>query len=75
MQLNPTTFHIDPTPRRADGEYMAHARISKRLAGGEEFDLHVSGDLAGFDARADAILFAKEWAVALLDSVCASGAG
>jgi hypothetical protein len=41
---------------RADGEYMAHARIIKRLADGEELDLHVSGDLAGFDARADAFV-------------------
>jgi hypothetical protein len=28
----------------------------------------LSGDLAAFDVRGDAILFAKEWAIAWLDA-------
>ncbi len=68
MRFNSTTFQIDPTPRRADGEYMAHAKISCRQADGGESDVHVSGDLAAFDAREDAVVFAKEWAIAWLDA-------
>jgi hypothetical protein len=67
MRFNSTTFRIDPTPRRADGEYMAHARISC-LADGEESNVYMRGDLAAFDVRDDAIWFAKEWAVAWLDA-------
>ncbi|SAK68953.1 hypothetical protein [Caballeronia ptereochthonis] len=68
MHFNSSTFQIDPTPRRADGEYMAHARIVCRLAGGGEPDVHMSGDLAAFDLREDAIVFAKEWAIAWLEA-------
>lgn len=66
MRFDTTTFQIDPTPRRADDEYMAHARISCR-ANVQESILIVSGDLAAFDVRADAITFAKEWAIAWLN--------
>ncbi|PYE17301.1 hypothetical protein [Paraburkholderia silvatlantica] len=69
MRFNSTRFIIDPTPRRADGEYMAHARISTSRADGSEYDIHLSGDLAGFDVRADAITHAKKWAQDWLD-VC-----
>ncbi|SAK79982.1 hypothetical protein AWB79_05130 [Caballeronia hypogeia] len=62
MQLNTCNFRIDPTPRRADGEYMAHARISTNREDGAETELFVSGDLAGFDRRDEAIAFAKNWA-------------
>jgi hypothetical protein len=64
MQTELASFRIDPTPRRADGEYMAHARISSRSSSGEdeETDICVSGDLAGFDSRDDAIVFARNWA-------------
>ncbi|RQH06573.1 hypothetical protein [Paraburkholderia dinghuensis] len=62
MRFNSTRFIIDPTPRRADGEYMAHARISTNRADGSEHDIHLSGDLAGFDVREDAIAYAKNWA-------------
>jgi len=68
MHFNSTTFRIDPTPRRADGEYLAHARISRRLADGSESDVHMSGDLAAFDGREEAIVYAKEWAIAWLDA-------
>ncbi|WP_207000456.1 hypothetical protein [Trinickia mobilis] len=68
MQFNSTRFRIDPTPRRADGEFMAHARISTRRADGSEFDIHLSGDLAGFDVRDDAIAYAKNWAQEWLDA-------
>lgn len=68
MQIDSTRFRIDPTPRRADGEYMAHARISACRADGSEFDIHMSGDLAGFDRREDAIDFAKNWALQWLDA-------
>ncbi|WP_434664216.1 hypothetical protein P5W99_18580 [Paraburkholderia sp. A3BS-1L] len=68
MRFNSTRFRIDPTPRRADGEYMAHARISTNRADGSEYDIHLSGDLAGFDAREDAIAYAKSWAQQWLDT-------
>ena len=68
MQLDSTRFHIDPTPRRGDGECMAHARISIDRADGSECDVQLSGDLAGFDVREDAIAFAKNWALEWLDA-------
>ena len=68
MRSDSTQFRIDPTPRCADGEYMAHARISSRRADGSEYDVHLSGDLAGFDQRDDAIAYAKGWAQRWLDA-------
>lgn len=62
MQPSTCNMRIDPTPRRADGEYMAHARISTNSADGRETDVFVSGDLAGFDRRDDAVAFAANWA-------------
>lgn len=62
MRFNSTRFIIDPTPRRADGEYVAHARISTRRGDGSEYDIHLSGDLAGFVVREEAIAHAKSWA-------------
>ncbi|WP_420211580.1 hypothetical protein ACN8ZM_29965 [Burkholderia aenigmatica] len=62
MLFNLTRFQIDPTPRRADGEYIAHARITTILLGGDEQEVHTSGDLAGFDARDDAVAYATKWA-------------
>jgi hypothetical protein len=41
---------------------MAHARISCSRADGSEYDVHLSGDLAAFDVRDDAIACAKNWA-------------
>jgi hypothetical protein len=51
MRFNSSVFRIDPTPRRADGEYMAHAAISWDRGGGGRQEIHVSGDVAGFDVR------------------------
>ncbi|TDG03699.1 hypothetical protein E1N52_33515 [Paraburkholderia guartelaensis] len=68
MYFNSTRFLIDPTPRKADGEFIAHARISTSRADGSEDDIHLSGDLAGFDLREDAIAFAKTWAQEWLGS-------
>ncbi|PLZ01521.1 hypothetical protein CY652_15520 [Burkholderia sp. WAC0059] len=68
MRFNSTRIVIDPTPRRADGEYMAHARISSSRTDGTGYDIHLSGDLAGFDAREDAIAYAKNWAREWLDA-------
>jgi len=68
MRFNSTLIVVDPTPRRADGEYMAHARISGSRADGTGYDIHSSGDLAGFDAREDAIAYAKNWAQDWLDA-------
>lgn len=62
MISNSTVFQIDPTPRKADGEYMAHARISSALDNGEQQDIYLSGDLAGFHLREDAVKFASKWA-------------
>lgn len=61
MSLDLAAFMIDATPRRADGEYMAHARISGAAPGGVLFT-HLSGDLAGFHLRDDAIRYATSWA-------------
>jgi hypothetical protein len=66
MNFDPVSFQIDPTPRRADGEYMAHAKISGVAPGGIAFT-HLSGDLAGFDLRDDAIRYADKWAKAWLE--------
>ncbi|AOJ01686.1 MULTISPECIES: hypothetical protein [Burkholderia] len=62
MQFNSTLFRIDPTPRRADGEYMAHARIIEVDRDGIESDVLMSGDLKGFDQRDEAIAYAQIWA-------------
>jgi hypothetical protein len=70
VYANSAGFHIDPTPRRADGEYIAHARISCSSADGLEYDVHLSGDLRGFDARDDAVRFAAEWANEWLATHC-----
>ncbi|ACB68538.1 hypothetical protein [Burkholderia ambifaria] len=62
MLINSTRFRIDPTPRRADGEFIAHVRIITILEDGDEREAHVSGDLAGFDVRDDAVAYATKWA-------------
>lgn len=65
MGIDFARIRIVPTPRRADDEYIAHARIVTPDAGGYETDIYVSGDLAGFESREDAITFAemraREW--------------
>ncbi|MEA3119088.1 MAG: hypothetical protein QOI13_2358 [Paraburkholderia sp.] len=68
MHFNSTTFRIDPTPRRADDGYLAHARISCREADGSEREIHTSGDLVGFDVRDDAVAYARHWAMEWLDA-------
>jgi hypothetical protein len=68
MHLSPSSYRIDPTPRRADGEYMAHARISAHAADGSEADILMSGDLAGFELRDDAVRYAIDWANAWLEN-------
>lgn len=68
MRFNSTTFRIDPTPRRADDEYMAHARISCSRPDGSEHEIHLSGDLAGFHVREEAITYARQWAMEWLDA-------
>jgi hypothetical protein len=67
MHPDHTHLRIDPTPRRADGEYIAHVRISIHTADGRETELFASGDLAGFDLRLDAVAFARNWARDWLD--------
>jgi hypothetical protein len=68
--MNPieTSFGVDPTPRRADGEYMAHAKITTPAVDGQEVRIIMSGDLAGFDEREDAIVFARRWAREWIDA-------
>ncbi|EKS71469.1 MULTISPECIES: hypothetical protein [Caballeronia] len=68
--MGPTslTFDIDPTPRRADGEFMAHARITMPAENGSEGQIFMSGDLAGFDTREDAIAYARIWARDWIDA-------
>jgi hypothetical protein len=72
VRAYPADFQIDPTPRRADGEYIAHARITSSGDDGREYDVHLSGDLAGFDAREDAVRFAANWATEWLETHCGS---
>jgi hypothetical protein len=67
MSLDLAAFMIDPTPRRADGEYIAHARITGAGPGGAAFT-HLSGDLAGFHLRDDAIRYATRWANTWLET-------
>jgi hypothetical protein len=67
MHFDSSMFQIDPTPRRADGEYMAHARICCNRDGVGLQDIHESGDLAGFDMREDAVRFATDWAMKWLE--------
>jgi hypothetical protein len=67
MHFNSTTFRIDPTPHRADDEYMAHARISHRRPDGGEDEIYKSGDLVGFQVREDAVKYARDWAMEWLD--------
>jgi hypothetical protein len=67
MHFDSSMFQIDPTPRRADGEYMAHVRISSNREGVGLQDIHESGDLAGFDMREDAVKFATNWAMEWLE--------
>ncbi|MET3823635.1 hypothetical protein ACVK00_006570 [Burkholderia sp. PvR073] len=62
MLFNSTRLRIDPTPRRADGEFIAHVRIVTILEDGDEREVHASGDLAGFDVRDDAVAYATKWA-------------
>jgi hypothetical protein len=59
MRLDSTRFQIDPTPRRADRKYMAYVHISTKRADGSEYDVHLSGDLAGFEICEDAIAYAQ----------------
>jgi hypothetical protein len=67
MHLYQTRLRIDPTPRRADGEYIAHVRISILTDDGRKAEHFASGDLAGFDLRLDAVAFAENWARNWLD--------
>lgn len=48
-------------PRRADGEFMAHAKITTPAMDGEQAQIVMSGDLAPFDERKDAIAYAQAW--------------
>jgi hypothetical protein len=73
--MDDCAFHIDSTPRRADGEYIAHARISRTGDDGREYDVHLSGDLAGFNEREDAMKFAADWADEWLSRHCAGKTG
>ncbi|AJW96053.1 MULTISPECIES: hypothetical protein [Burkholderia] len=68
MSTTAEAFRVDPTPRRADGEYIAHARISSNRLDGAEYDVYLSGDLAAFELREDAIAYARNWARAWLQA-------
>jgi hypothetical protein len=74
MNLIETSFGIDPTPRRADGEYMAHAKITTPAVDGQKARIIMSGDLAGFNEREDAIVYARTWAREWIDDFVRKGA-
>jgi hypothetical protein len=67
MRFNSAVFRIDPTPQTVGGGYVAHAKISCRRDDGAQQDIHVSGGLAGFDLREDAVSFATHWAMEWLE--------
>lgn len=67
MVLSQSTYQVDPTPRRADGEFMAHARITISGTAENETEIFMSGDLAGFDDRAEAIAYATNWTRGWID--------
>jgi len=46
---------------------MAHARISAYAVDGSEAGIFMSGDLAGFDLRDDAVRYATGWAMEWLE--------
>lgn len=75
MKAYPSIFRVDPTPRRADGEYIAHARIIFCPQQAHELDVHLSGDLRGFDSRDDAIRFGARWGDAWIAIYSASFRG
>jgi len=68
MLFNSTRFRIDPTPRRADRQYVAHVRIITILVDGAEREVHASGDMAAFERRDDAVAYATKWAEGWLTS-------
>ena len=47
---------------------MAHAEITTPAVDGQEVQIIMSGDLAGFDEREDAIVFARTWAREWIDA-------
>jgi hypothetical protein len=53
-------FKVDSTPRRADCQYVAHARISLITSDGYATEIE-SGDLRSFVQRSDAIAYAEMW--------------
>ncbi|MCA7875589.1 hypothetical protein NUJ30_10915 [Burkholderia contaminans] len=68
MRFNSTRFRIDSTPRRADVQYVAHARITTTQMDGAEKEVHDSSDLAAFYNREDAVAYATKWAEEWLTS-------
>ncbi|WP_244818710.1 hypothetical protein [Caballeronia sp. Lep1P3] len=73
MTLIEPSFSVDPTPRRADGEYMAHAKITTPAVDGQEPQVLMSGDLAAFEEREDAIVYARTWAREWIDAPVREG--
>jgi len=56
-----TRFRVDYTPRRADCQYVAHARISLITSDGYATEIE-SGDLMPFVERSEAVAYAEMWA-------------
>lgn len=67
MRFNSSVFRIDPIPRKVGDGYVAHAKITCSRGDGGEQDIHLSGSLAGFDIREDAVSFATSWAMEWLE--------
>ncbi|MDE1184527.1 hypothetical protein [Paraburkholderia sp.] len=64
MQFRYKTFHINCTPRAADGEYFARATVTPHAVKDDRpGKTHQSGDLAVFSSKDDAVAFAHTWAV------------
>jgi hypothetical protein len=52
---------------------MAHAKITTPAVDGQEAQIIMSGDLAGFDEREDAIVYARTWARGWIDDFVRKG--
>ena len=69
---NARRFEIDATPRTADCQYVARARIFMVCSEGLGREIHCSGDLEAFVERTQAVSYAETWACRWLDDLLSS---
>lgn len=72
MRFDYRTFHIDCTARHdEDGNYHAHARVTRAPEDALHVEIYESGDLDSFSSEADALHCARAWAIEWCDEVLA----